>query len=58
MGEDGGGLDESIPVDADHAAYSRRVKEPGWEEIEPMFMLTPRHLRAAMEQWGETRRAE
>ncbi len=58
MGEDGGGLDESNPVDADHAAYSRRVKEPGWEEIEPMFMVTPAHLRAAMEQWGATGRAE
>lgn len=52
MGEDGGGLDESNPVDAAHATYSRRVKEPGWEELEPMFMLTPAHLRAAMERWG------
>lgn len=54
MGESGGGLDESNPVDAAHAAYSRRVKEPGWEELEPMFMLTPAHLRAAMEQWGSS----
>src|SRR5699024_11517843 len=53
-GEDGGGLDESNPIDAAHAAYSRRVKEPGWEEIEPMFMLAPDHLRDAMRQWGET----
>lgn len=52
MGEDGGGLDESNPVDAAHAAFSRRVKEPGWEEIEPMFMLAPSHLRDAMQQWG------
>lgn len=58
MGESGGGLDESNPVDADHAAFSRRVKEPGWEEIEPMFMLTPSHLRAAMEQWGANGRAD
>jgi hypothetical protein len=52
MGEDGGDLDESPPVDAAHAAYSRRVKEPGWEELEPMFMLTPAHLRDAMRAWG------
>lgn len=52
MGEAGCGLDESNPVDADHAAYSRRVKEPGWEELEPMFMLTPDHLRDAMVDWG------
>ncbi len=54
MGEDGGPLDESNPVDAAHAAYSRRVKEPGWEELEPMFMLTPAHLLEAMRQWGAT----
>ena len=58
VGEDGGGFDESNAVDADHAAYSRRVKEPGWKEIEPMFMLTPSHLRAAMQRWGATGRAE
>ncbi|MBD3942197.1 hypothetical protein IF188_10870 [Microbacterium sp. NEAU-LLC] len=52
MGEGGAGLDESNPVDAAHAAYSRRVKEPGWEELEPMFMLAPAHLRAAMQHWG------
>lgn len=55
-GENGSGLDESNPVDAAHAAYSRRVKEPGWEELEPMFMLTPTHLRAAMERWGSSGR--
>lgn len=49
MGVGGGGLDESRPADAAHAACSRRVKEPGWEELEPMFMLTPSHLREAME---------
>lgn len=37
-----------------HAAYSRRVTEPGWEELEPPFMLTPTHLREAMQQWALT----
>lgn len=54
MGEEGGGLDESNPVDAFHGAYSRRVTEPGWEELEPMFMLTPDHLLQAMQQWAAT----
>lgn len=54
MGVDGGGNDESIPIDALHVQYSRRVKEPGWEELEPKLMLTPDHLRAAMIQWGTT----
>lgn len=54
MGREGHGLDESNPVGEAHADYSRRTKEPGWEELEPMFMLTPAHLRDAMEQWADT----
>ena len=54
MGEDGGGLDESNPVDAVHADYNQRVKQRGWEELEPLFMLTPNHLRDAMQEWGRT----
>lgn len=54
MGEDGGGLDESNPVDAAHGDYTRRVKQRGWEELQPMFMLTPAHLRSAMESWAAT----
>lgn len=54
VGQDGSGLDESNPIDADHAAYSRRVKEPGWEELEPRFMLVPAHLRKAIQQWALT----
>lgn len=53
-GGGGGANDENIPVDADHAAYSRRVKEPGWEELEPLFMLTPSHLLHQMSEWAET----
>ncbi|MBO0895287.1 MULTISPECIES: DUF6176 family protein [Arthrobacter] len=54
MGEDGSGLDESNPVDAAHADYNQRVKERGWEELIPKFMLTPAHLRDAMVHWGRT----
>ncbi len=53
-GEIGGGLNESHRIDADHAAFSYRVKEPGWEELEPKFMLTPGHILAAMTTWGHT----
>lgn len=56
MGEDGGGNDESIPVDADHASYSRQAKEPGWEELEPRFMLTPKPLLELMQRFGKTGR--
>jgi hypothetical protein len=54
MGEDGGGNDETIPVDADHVAYRRRVKEPGWEELTPRFMLTPTFLLEQMQHWAAT----
>ena len=51
-GEDSEGLDETISIDAEHAAYSRSVKEPGWEELEPKFMLTPFHLLGGMQRWA------
>ena len=57
MGQDGAGLDESNPVDAAHGAYTRRVKERGWEELTPKFMLTPSHLREAMVEWAHTGQA-
>ena len=53
-GEIGGGLNELHRIDADHAAFSRRVKEPGSEELEPKLMLTPGHILAAMTTWGHT----
>lgn len=56
-GEETGGLDETIPIDAEHGAYSRSVKEPGWEELEPKFMLTPSHLLGEMQRWAATGQA-
>lgn len=53
-GEETGGLDESIPIDAEHADYSRSMKEPGWEELQPKFMLTPSHLLSQFQQWAAT----
>lgn len=58
MGLGGGGNDESIAVDADHLAYSKRAKEPGWEELEPRFMLAPRQLLNLMESYASTGRGE
>jgi hypothetical protein len=54
MGTATGGLDESLQMGADHAAYSRRVKQPGWEELTPMFMLTPHHIGKIMTHWAST----
>ena len=54
VGENGGGLDESNAIDADHAEYSRRTKEPGWQELTPKFMLAPAHILEAMTTWGRT----
>ena len=53
MGQ-GDGLNEELPIGATHANFSRTVKEPGWEELEPKFMLTADHLRAAMLAFGAT----
>jgi hypothetical protein len=54
MSTESGSLDESAPLDARHAAYSRRVKTPGWEELTPKFMPTPQHICHAMTHWGRT----
>ncbi|WP_235481095.1 DUF6176 family protein [Frondihabitans sp. Leaf304] len=54
MGSDGTGLDEQHAIAATHAAYSRQAKEPGWEELEPKFMLTPNHIRDTMIRWAAT----
>lgn len=43
-------------IDRDHAAYGERVKLPGWEELRPMLLLTPHHLRDAMLRWADTGR--
>lgn len=54
MGVDGTGNDEAIGVNADHVAYSRRAKEPGWEELEPRFMLAPSEFLNVMKRFAET----
>lgn len=54
MGEDGRGNDESIAIDAAHVAYSKQAKEPGWEELEPRFMLAPSKLLEMMKSYAET----
>ncbi|MBK5250017.1 MAG: hypothetical protein JJE50_11430 [Actinomycetales bacterium] len=54
VGEGGSGLDTSIPLDAAHESYARRVKEGGWEELTPAFMLGPQPLLDAMARFGRT----
>lgn len=53
MGTEGSGLDEEQSIDATHAGYARQVKEPGWEELTPKFMLSPAHIRSAMISWAK-----
>jgi hypothetical protein len=53
-GEDGGGLDLSNPIDAEHQAFAMRCKEPGWEELRPVLLLVPRPVRPVLEEWART----
>jgi hypothetical protein len=53
LGGEGGSFDEqSGSLDADHAAFSRECKEPGWELITPQFLLVPDAVRAAILRAG------
>ncbi len=54
VGTEGGGLDTSNPVDAEHEARAKQVKERGWEDLKPVFMLGPQHIVDAMAHWGRT----
>jgi len=51
-GASGAGLDEDIPIDRDHAAQSRRTKEPGWTEAQPQVLLLPGPVRDAIMSWA------
>jgi predicted enzyme related to lactoylglutathione lyase len=51
-GEGTSGLDLSNPVDAEHDAYARRCKEPGWEDLRPVLMLAPRPVLPVLEGWA------
>jgi len=49
LGGDGSTFDEhASSIDTDHAAFSRECKEPGWELLEPRFLLTPDAVRTAL----------
>ena len=52
FGPAGKGLDESIPIDRDHVEIGRRVKEPGWVEATPQFLLMPEPVRRAVLDWA------
>jgi len=51
-GAAGPGLDEDIPIDRDHAAQSRRTKEPGWTEADPQVLLLPGPVKDAIMSWA------
>lgn len=46
-------LDESelTPLDREHIAFSRRCKEPGWDEAELQVLLVPEPVRGAIAAW-------
>ena len=52
FGPGGAGLDLSLPIDRDHDAMGRRVKEPGWVEAEPQVLLLPEPIRKAVLAWA------
>ena len=52
FGPAGEGLDESIPIDRDHVEIGQRVKEPGWVEATPQFLLMPEPVRRAVLDWA------
>ena len=52
FGAGGAGLDLSNPIDRDHDAMARRVKEPGWVEAEPQVLLLPEPIRDAVLAWA------
>jgi len=54
VGEGSPGLDTSNPVGAAHEAWARQVKERGWEELTPMFLLAPPHILDALATFGRT----
>ena len=44
---------ERLPIDHDHIGFSRRCKEPGWEELEPQLLLLPAPVRDAVLTWAK-----
>lgn len=54
VGEDGTGNDLTEDIDATHVEYAKRVKEPGWEELQPKFLLMPDPIKDRMIRWTET----
>lgn len=58
FGEEGGRLDTSTPIDAEHLARARRTKHPGWEELAPRLLLVPDGIGAAMSRFGASGRED
>ena len=51
-GEHGAELDLSLPIDRDHDAQARKVKEPGWVEAEAQVLMLPDPVRKAVLDWA------
>jgi hypothetical protein len=46
------------PLDADHLAYDRRVRQPEWMTAEPQLLLLPGPVRTAVERWARVPSAD
>ena len=42
---------ERTPLDEEHLAFSRRVKERGHSRIEPQLILIPARVEEALREW-------
>ncbi|MET9893519.1 DUF6176 family protein [Streptomyces sp. NPDC006465] len=51
-GQDGEGLEHSLPIDRDHIEQAKRTKEPGWVEAEPQVLMLPEPVRKAVLSWA------
>lgn len=48
LGEGGGQLDLTNPVDVEHERYAQMCKERGWEELEPLLLIAPVEVLSAV----------
>jgi hypothetical protein len=56
IGDDSHGLDTSNPLGAKVQEFAMRSKEGGWEELQPVFLISSPEIMESMKRWLETQR--
>jgi hypothetical protein len=56
IGDDSNGLDTSNPLGAKIQEFAMRTKESGWDELQPVFLITSPEIMQSMHSWLETQR--